>query len=63
MVFIYVNFQGAPCVLTDHCSQCECIGGAKVTNVLIANGFCNDEINNADCNYDGGDCCKFNIMP
>ena len=20
-------------------------------------GYCNDEINNADCNYDGGDCC------
>ena len=45
------------CVMTDHCSQCECIGGANVTNVLIANGFCNDETNSADCNYDGGDCC------
>ena len=21
------------------------------------NGYCNDEFNNADCNYDGGDCC------
>ena len=43
--------------MTDHCSQCECVGGANVTNVLIANGFCNDETNSADCNYDGGDCC------
>ena len=43
--------------MTDHCSQCECIGGANVTNVLIANGFCNDETNTADCSYDGGDCC------
>ena len=24
---------------------------------LIGNGFCNDETNNAECNYDGGDCC------
>ena len=24
---------------------------------LIGNGFCNDETNNANCNYDGGDCC------
>ena len=24
---------------------------------LIGNGFCNDETNNADCNFDGGDCC------
>ena len=24
---------------------------------LIKDGFCNDETNNADCNYDGGDCC------
>ena len=32
-------------------------------NVLIGNGICNDEANNADCYYDGGDCCKFNTMP
>ena len=24
---------------------------------MIEDGFCNDETNNADCNYDGGDCC------
>ena len=24
---------------------------------LVDNGYCNDETNNADCNYDGGDCC------
>ena len=24
---------------------------------LVDNSFCNDETNNADCNYDGGDCC------
>ena len=24
---------------------------------MIGNGYCNDETNNAECNYDGGDCC------
>ena len=24
---------------------------------MIGNGFCNDETNNDECNYDGGDCC------
>ena len=24
---------------------------------MVGNGFCNDETNNLDCNYDGGDCC------
>ena len=24
---------------------------------LIGNGFCNDEANTDECNYDGGDCC------
>ena len=24
---------------------------------LVDNGHCNDEANNADCIYDGGDCC------
>ena len=55
------NYDGGDCcgscVVTDHCLQCECIGGANETNILIANGFCNDETNTADCNYDGGDCC------
>ena len=23
---------------------------------LVGNGVCNDESNNADCNFDGGDC-------
>ena len=30
----------------------DCSNGA-----LIANGHCNDETNNAECNFDGGDCC------
>ena len=24
---------------------------------LVGNGHCNDEANNADCLFDGGDCC------
>ena len=24
---------------------------------MIGNGYCNDEANNDECNYDGGDCC------
>ena len=24
---------------------------------LVGNGLCNDEANNVQCNYDGGDCC------
>ena len=27
---------------------------------LVGNGFCNDDTNNPDCNYDGGDCCVVN---
>ena len=23
----------------------------------IGNGFCDDDLNNEGCNYDGGDCC------
>ena len=27
---------------------------------LVGNGFCNDETNNANCKFDGGDCCVLN---
>ena len=27
----------------------------------IGNGYCNDEANNPDCYYDGGDCCKISV--
>ena len=45
---------------TDFCTSCTCIGkvvGNGVPHVLVGDGFCNDETNNAACNYDGGDCC------
>ena len=25
---------------------------------MVGNGYCNDETNNEECNYDGGDCCE-----
>ena len=31
--------------------------GCDADITLIGNGFCNDETNNAECSYDGGDCC------
>ena len=27
---------------------------------MVGNNFCNDETNNPECNYDGGDCCVYN---
>ena len=28
-----------------------------MTHPLVGDGFCNNETNNFNCNYDGGDCC------
>ena len=30
---------------------------------MVGNGFCNDETNNAICNYDGGECCAMDVNP
>ena len=49
---------------TNSCSECAChlietcVAGY---HPLVANGFCNDDTNNAECDYDGGDCCGYNI--
>ena len=32
-----------------------------MTHAFIGDGVCNDETNIAGCNYDGGDCCRYNI--
>ena len=29
---------------------------------MIGNGYCNDETNNQDCGFDGGDCCGSCVM-
>ena len=59
------NYDGrdccGPCVLTQYCSNCDCLGGltsVQITNPLIGNGLCNEETNNIQCDYDGGDCCS-----
>ena len=42
------------------CKDCDCITGntwQDKSESLNGNGYCNDEANNAECGYDGGDCC------
>ena len=67
------NYDGGDCcgvcITKDHCSEGACIGGSPdihasdgLANVLVGNGFCNDETNKEDCDYDGGDCCASNIF-
>ena len=40
-------FLKGTCILVPECANVP----------LVGNGFCNDETNNAECNYDDGDCC------
>ena len=35
--------------------------GCPYPYAWIGNNFCNDQTNNAECNYDGGDCCGVNV--
>ena len=42
------NLVTPNCIYSLDCS-------ANVT--LVGNGFCNDEVNHADCNFDFGECC------
>ena len=45
---------------TNVCSECVCHLNetcAAGHHPLVGNGFCNDDTNIAECNYDGGDCC------
>ena len=47
------------------CTNCTCLNGDSVNettyNVLVGDGFCNDETNIEDCMFDGLDCCGPNI--
>ena len=38
---------------------CELPAGWNIASV--GNGYCEDAVNNLDCNYDGGDCCGSNV--
>ena len=59
------NFDGGDCcgscVNKKYCSECQCLGdhfGEKgIKNQYLADGFCQDETNNAHCDFDGFDCC------
>ena len=37
------------------------IGPVLCTSGWIGDGYCDDSNNNADCSYDGGDCCGANV--
>ena len=49
------------CIVKNHCLECTCLQSDvdeyNVTNPLVGDGYCNDETNNPNCNFDGGDCC------
>ena len=36
--------------------------GPCLNDDLVADGYCDDETNNLACNYDGGDCCGFEVL-
>ena len=50
------------CIVLEYCTECACNNGnidANVTqNPLVGDDYCHDEVNNLECNYDGGDCCS-----
>ena len=47
----------------DHCTFCVCHLDCDAPIELIGNGVCDDEANNADCKYDGGDCSGTTMTP
>ena len=63
------NYDGGDCcgynINLEQCNECTCFHQetclAGVTHAFIGDGVCNDETNIAGCNYDGGDCCGYNI--
>ena len=66
---VYCFYDGGDCcgacINEEMCSECICYSGSPVSNstqnatqnAKVGNGFCNDEYNNDECNYDDGDCC------
>ena len=59
------NFDGGDCCLsdvaTDYCIDCTChlieTCAAGFFPPSVGNGFCDDDTNILECNFDGGDCC------
>ena len=68
------NWDGGDCcgyyVNTNYCYNCECLD-PNFNDTLLPNGCiipswagdnsCDDINNNEECNWDGGDCCGFNV--
>ena len=60
------EYDGGDCcgyiINSEHCIECTCFHQemclAEVTHALVGDGVCNDETNNLECTYDGGDCCS-----
>ena len=61
------NYDGGDCcgfcIITDYCTYCECHLGNYSNHdndggyIQIGNGYCQDDLNKLECNFDGGDCC------
>ena len=50
-------------VLKDFCLGCLCLAGNTFEenyHPLIGDGYCHDQLNYSELNYDGGDCCLSN---
>ena len=62
------KYDGGDCCLLDkkidHCEECNCFFQATCAAGFlpssVGDGICHDESNNADCKFDGGDCCLIN---
>merc|ERR1712151_557612 len=68
------EFDGGDCceksvggpVKKDYCKQCKCLDPNPKSSKETAcgqkeykgDGNCDDDNNNADCDFDGGDCCE-----
>ena len=74
-VFVGCNYDGGDCCLskinTKDCTECICkqdmVKQISYENLgcdqdLLGDGFCDDDMNNMMCNYDGGDCCA-HVVP
>lgn len=59
------DYDGGDCcsfdgINTERCTECVCHlqeTCAAGMHPNVGDGFCNEEINIHECNYDGGDCC------
>jgi hypothetical protein len=59
------GYDGGDCcgynINSDHCTECACFHQETclvgLNHAFVGDGVCNDETNNVECEYDGGDCC------